>query len=60
MLVYNYAIKSVKEYAAYDTLGKKLASWKVEENMVQPTYINCRNCGAPVKGYECEYCGTKY
>lgn len=21
---------------------------------------NCRNCGAPVKGYKCEYCGTKY
>ena len=22
--------------------------------------INCRNCGAPVKGYKCNYCGTHY
>lgn len=21
---------------------------------------NCRNCGAPMKGYKCEYCGTRY
>ena len=21
---------------------------------------NCRNCGAPVKGCECQYCGTEY
>ena len=21
---------------------------------------NCRNCGAPVKGNRCEYCGTEY
>ena len=21
---------------------------------------NCRNCGAPGKGYQCEYCGTRY
>ena len=22
--------------------------------------INCRNCGAPVRSYTCEYCGTRY
>lgn len=22
--------------------------------------INCRNCGAPVRSYICEYCGTIY
>ena len=21
---------------------------------------NCRNCGAPVYGYKCEYCDTHY
>lgn len=21
---------------------------------------NCPNCGAPVKGYQCEYCGTVF
>lgn len=21
---------------------------------------NCRNCGAPVVGCKCDYCGTKY
>ena len=21
---------------------------------------NCRNCGAPARGYRCEYCGTVY
>lgn len=25
-----------------------------------PCITNCRNCGAPVKGNECEYCGTRY
>lgn len=59
MLVYNYILKGIEEYAAYDTLGKKIASWKVEDT-TQPTYINCRNCGAPVKGYKCEYCDTRY
>lgn len=22
--------------------------------------INCVNCGAPIKGNKCEYCGTEY
>ena len=22
--------------------------------------FNCRNCGAPVRSYNCEYCGTRY
>lgn len=25
-----------------------------------PEHHNCRNCGAPVFGYKCDYCGTKY
>lgn len=31
-----------------------------KEYTVPPNYANCRNCGAPVKGYQCEYCGTRY
>lgn len=50
---------SIEEQVAYDTLGKKLASWKVED-ATQPTYINCRNCGAPVFESKCDYCGTRY
>lgn len=60
MFVYNYVLKGVKEYSAYDTLGKKIASWEIGEDTIQPANTNCRNCGAPVKGYKCEYCGTKY
>ena len=25
-----------------------------------PKNHNCRNCGAPVYGYKCEYCDTRY
>lgn len=25
-----------------------------------PNNHNCRNCGAPVKSFVCEYCGTVY
>lgn len=25
-----------------------------------PEHHNCRNCGAPVFGCKCDYCGTKY
>ena len=26
----------------------------------EKTKCNCRNCGAPVYGYKCEYCDTRY
>ena len=25
-----------------------------------PETFNCRNCGAPIKEHQCEYCGTRY
>lgn len=56
MFVYNYVLKSMEEYTAYDTLGKKIASWQVEDKI----HTNCRNCGAPVRSCVCEYCGTTY
>lgn len=47
------------EIAAYDMFGKKIASWEVK-NTAQLIYTNCRNCGAPVFGCKCDYCGTRY
>ena len=33
----------------------------IEENYkIRPRYTNCKNCGAPLKSDECEYCGTQY
>jgi len=26
----------------------------------QPKMTNCKNCGAPLHGNHCEYCGTEY
>ena len=40
--------------------GEKIATIYKEDGSSAPTYINCRNCGAPVNGYKCEYCGTRY
>ena len=31
-----------------------------ENNKIRPKYTNCKNCGAPLKSSECEYCGTQY
>ena len=56
----DFAINCIEECAAYDSLGKKIASWNTEEVAARPTFTNCRNCGAPVKGYKCEYCETRY
>ena len=27
---------------------------------IKPKFTNCKNCGAPLKSDECEYCGTQY
>ena len=27
---------------------------------IKPKFTNCKNCGAPLKSTECEYCGTQY
>lgn len=54
------SINYIEECAIYDTVGKKIAAWNTEEGTARPTFINCRNCGAPVKGHKCEYCETRY
>ena len=54
------AVNCIEECVAYDALGKKIVALNAEEGTARPTFINCRNCGAPVKGHKCEYCETRY
>ena len=56
----DFSINCIEECTAYDVFGKKVATWKTEEGAAKPTFTNCRNCGAPVRGHQCEYCGTRY
>ena len=39
--------------------NKKIATLYSTEHK-EKVKCNCRNCGAPVYGYKCEYCGTAY
>lgn len=58
---YDYIIDCIEEITIYNSAtNEKLASLGVKEDAAQLTYINCHNCGAPVRGCECEYCGTRY
>lgn len=51
----------IEEVSAYDTLGNKIATWTAYKSTAKKSnIINCRNCGAPMKGCMCEYCGTRY
>ena len=51
----------IEEVSAYDTLGNKIATWTAYKSTAKKSNItNCHNCGAPMKGCNCEYCGTEY
>lgn len=51
----------IEEVSTYDTLGNKIATWTAYKSTAKKSnIINCRNCGAPMKGCVCEYCGTVY
>ena len=53
----------IEEVSAYDTLGNKIATWNTYKTTAakdNKNITNCRNCGAPVNGRQCEYCGTRY
>ena len=53
----------IEEVSAYDTLGNKIATWTAYKSTTakdNKNITNCRNCGAPVRSYICEYCGTVY
>ena len=48
-------------YAHYRNKWLYLAPYSEnEEKPVKPKHTNCINCGAPLKGSVCEYCGTRY
>lgn len=42
----------------YDKLIKDYINVKVELTCNKRT--NCPNCGAPIEGMKCEYCGTDF
>lgn len=48
---------SLEDNVTHDTINIELAPGKVYDF---PKIHNCCNCGAPVKGHRCEYCGTQY
>ena len=53
----------IEEVSAYDTLGNKIATWTAYKSTAakdNKNITNCRNCGASVRSYICEYCGTIY
>ena len=56
----DFGISFTEAVEAFSTTGEKVATWYVEKGAAAPTFINCRNCGAPVNGHKCEYCETRY
>lgn len=56
----DFGISYIEELNAISLNGGKIATWHTKEDADAPTFINCRNCGAPVKGRKCEYCETRY
>ena len=34
--------------------------YKARTTATRPRLLNCPNCGAPVTGQKCEYCGTRF
>lgn len=44
----------------YDELNLFYNKIKELSNKQSDHPTNCKNCGAPLKSNQCEYCGTKY
>ena len=59
-MLYDFGISYPEAIEAFGLNGKKITSWTTEDGAAEPTFFNCRNCGAPVKGHRCEYCETRY
>lgn len=57
-----FDISATEAIEVFDNLGRAIATWEFEEPRQKDNknITNCRNCGAPMKGYQCEYCGTRY
>ena len=60
MVLFDLGISYTEAVEVFSTTGEKIATLYTEEGSPAPTFINCRNCGAPVKGHKCEYCDTRY
>ena len=58
----DFGISMEEAIKVFDNLGRAMATWEVEKPRQKDNtnITNCRNCGAPVKRYKCEYCGTVY
>ena len=56
----DFGISYIEEINAVSINGGKIATWYTKEDKSALTFVNCRNCGAPVKGHKCEYCETRY
>lgn len=44
----------------YEVLNKLEERLDFTPEKIKPKFTNCKNCGAPLKSDECEYCGTQY
>lgn len=42
------------------TVMHALIDQALSDKQVESKPTNCPNCGAPIRGYECEYCGTVF
>jgi hypothetical protein len=58
--LFDFGISYTEAVEAFRITGEKIATLYTAEGSPTPTFINCRNCGAPVKGHKCEYCETRY
>lgn len=51
------ALKTVKTLRKVETCR----AWVDDQTIEKTTRLtNCKNCGAPMAGTKCEYCGTEY
>lgn len=53
-----YCTDTHKMMLNYSSGWIQLASTEDRPQVAVPT--NCKNCGAPLHGRKCEYCGTEY
>ena len=47
----------------YDSLQDNVTTGTLvyyDSTCLHPRITNCKNCGAPLHGDHCEYCGTEY
>lgn len=55
----NEVIEVVDAHSTLDTL-KEIQSYIKKEDNYKRRPTNCKNCGAVLTSYKCEYCDTEY